>query len=117
MFCRGIRGAITVPKNTKKDIIAASVELLQKIVATNRIDTRDVACIIFTATPDLNAAFPAAAARQLGWTNVPLLCAREIDVPGSLARCLRILVLFNTDKAIGEIEHVYLRGTEKLRED
>ena len=117
MRCRGIRGATTVPENTKEAIIAASKELLQHIIEANKIGTSDVACVAFTTTPDLNAAFPAAAARELGWTQVPLLCGQEIDVPGSLSHCLRILVLFNTNKGIEEIVHVYLRGTEILRED
>ncbi len=106
-----------MPENTKESIIAASTELLQKIITTNKVEISDVTCIVFTTTTDLNAAFPAAAARKLGWTQVPLICAQEIDVPKSLARCLRILLLFNTDKSNEEIVHVYLGGTEILRED
>ena len=117
MWCRGIRGATTVPENTKEAIIAASKELLQNMIEANQVGINDIACILFTTTPDLNAAFPAAAARELGWTQVPLLCGHEIDVPGSLSRCLRILVLFNTNKGIEEIVSVYLRGTEILRDD
>ena len=117
MWCRGIRGATTVPENTKEAMIAASKELLQKMIEANQVGINDIACILFTTTPDLNAAFPAAAARELGWTQVPLLCGHEIDVPGSLSRCLRILVLFNTNKGIEEIVSVYLRGTEILRDD
>jgi len=117
LWCRGIRGATTVPENTKEAIIAASKELLQNMIEANQVGINDIACILFTTTPDLNAAFPAAAARELGWTQVPLLCGHEIDVPGSLSRCLRILVLFNTNKGIEEIVSVYLRGTEILRDD
>ena len=117
MWCRGIRGAITVPENTKEAIIAASKELLQNMIETNQVGISDIACILFTTTPDLNAAFPAAAARELGWTQVPLLCGHEMDVTGSLSRCLRVLVLFNTNKGIEEIVSVYLRGTEILRDD
>lgn len=117
MWCRGIRGAIRVPENTKESIIAASKELLQNMIEANQVGINDIACILFTTTPDLNAAFPAAAARELGWMQVPLLCGHEMDVTGSLSRCLRILVLFNTNKGIEEIVSVYLRGTEILRDD
>ncbi|MBM3142427.1 MAG: chorismate mutase [Chloroflexi bacterium] len=115
MWCRGIRGAITVSENTKEAIIAASKELLQNLMEANEVEISDVACILFTTTPDLNAAFPAAAARELGWTQVPLLCGHEMNVPGSLSSCLRILVLFNTNKRNEEIVHVYLGGAETLR--
>lgn len=115
MACRGIRGAITVPENTEEAIIAASNQLLQRMVEANGVQADEVACILFTTTCDLNAAFPAAAARQLGWRQVPLLCGHEMAVPGSLARCLRILLLFNTDKKNEEIVHVYLGGAEALR--
>lgn len=104
-------------ENTREAIVAASKELLQNMMEANEVEIGDVACILFTATPDLNAAFPAVAARELGWTQVPLLCGSEMDVPDSLPRCLRILVLFNTDKRNEEIVHVYLRGTEILRDD
>lgn len=117
MWCRGIRGAITVSENTKEAIIAASKELLQNLMEANEVEISDVACILFTTTPDLNAAFPAAAARELGWTQVPLLCGHEMNVPGSLSSCLRILVLFNTNKRNEEIVHVYLGGAETLRDE
>ena len=117
MWCRGIRGAITVSENTKEAIIAASKELLQNLMEANEVEISDVACILFTTTPDLNAAFPAAAARELGWTQVPLLCGHEMNVPGSLSSCLRILVLFNTNKRNEEIAHVYLGGAETLRDE
>ena len=117
MQCRGIRGAITVPENKKEAIAASTKELLQKIVDVNSINIGDVACIFFTTTSDLNAAFPAAAARELGWTRVPLLCGHEMNVPGSLPRCLRVLVLFNTDKKNEELIHVYLGGAMALRDE
>ncbi len=117
MWCRGIRGAITVPENTEAAIIAATKELLQRMIKVNDVEISDMACILFTTTSDLNAAFPAAAARALGWTRVPLLCGHEMNVPGSLPRCLRVLVLFNTDKRNEEIVHVYLGGAETLRDE
>jgi chorismate mutase len=115
MWCRGIRGATTVDNNTKEDILAAGKELLQKMVEANGIVPENVACAIFTTTPDLNAEFPAASARQLGWSNTALLCAQEMDVPGSLQKCLRILVLYNTEKSADEIVHVYIKGATKLK--
>ncbi|HIE16784.1 MAG TPA: chorismate mutase [Dehalococcoidia bacterium] len=115
MACRGIRGAITVPENTGEAIIAASKELLWKMIEANEVKADEVACIFFTTTCDLNAAFPAVAARQLGWGQVPLLCGHEMDVPGGLVRCLRILLLFNTDKKNEDIVHVYLGGAEVLK--
>ena len=116
MWCRGVRGATIVEGNTKEAILAATRELLKEMVAANDIDTDTIACAIFTTTPDLNNGFPAAAARQLGWSKVPLLDSREIDVPDSLPMCLRILILFNTEKRADEIEFVYLKGTQALRQ-
>jgi len=117
LWCRGIRGAITVPENTREAVIAATEELLQNMIEVNEVEISDIACILFTTTSDLNAAFPAAAARGLGWTHVPLLCGHEMNVPGSLPSCLRVLVLFNTDKGNEEIVHVYLGGAETLRDE
>jgi chorismate mutase len=117
LWCRGIRGAITVPENKKEAIGAATKELLQKMIKVNEVKISDIACILFTTTSDLNAAFPAAAARELGWTRVPLLCGHEMNVPGSLSSCLRVLVLFNTDKKNEEIVHVYLREAVTLRDE
>ena len=117
MWCQGIRGAITVSENTKEAIVAASKSLLQKLVEANEVEISDIACVLFTTTPDLNAAFPAAGARELGWTQVPLLCGHEMSVPGSLPRCLRVLVLFNTDKRNEDIVHVYLGDAVKLRDE
>jgi len=117
MACRGIRGATTADSNTVGGILEASRELLQKMIDANDIRPEDVACAVFTTTPDLHAAFPATAARQLGWTDAALLCATEIDVPGALDSCIRILVLLNTEKSAAEVNHVYIRGAEDLRSD
>ena len=103
--------------NTKEEILAAARELLQRMIESNNVERETVACMLFTTTPDLDAEFPAVAARQMGWTDVALLCGREMDVLGSLTRCLRILILFNTEKKAEEIEHVYIRGAERLRQD
>ncbi len=118
MRFRGIRGAVTVEANTEQAILDAASELLQRMVEANEVDADDIAGVIFTVTQDLTAAFPAEAARRLaGWTQVPLMCAQEIPVPGALARCIRILMLVNTTKTLDEIQHVYLRGAEQLRPD
>ncbi|MBN1661142.1 MAG: chorismate mutase [Anaerolineae bacterium] len=117
MPCRGVRGATTVDADSAEEIMAATRELLEQMVAVNGIDLADVASVIFTATPDLAAAFPARAAREMGWDRVPLLDAIEIPVPGSLPRCVRVLIHWNTDLAQAEVRHVYLRGTAVLRPD
>ncbi|MBI4294562.1 MAG: chorismate mutase [Chloroflexi bacterium] len=115
MWCRGIRGATTVEKNTKDAIVGATRELLQKMVQANDIRVEDVAFVLFTTTVDLNAEFPAVAARQLGWENSALLCAHEMNVPDSLPRCIRVLVMINTNKSVNEIVHVYIKGAANLR--
>lgn len=117
MWCRGIRGATTVDGDTVDDILRESKELLQEMIDANGIRPEDVACAIFTTTPDLNAAFPATAARQLGWTDVPLMCSKEIDVPGSVKGCIRILILYNTERSAEDIVHVYIKGASNLRSD
>ena len=116
MWCRGIRGATHVTSNTSEDILNASEELLKSIIKANDLKMENVAAIIFTLTPDLNAEFPARAARRLGWNEVPLLCAQEINVPQGLSSTLRILILCNTERKAEEINHVYLEGTEVLKE-
>jgi len=115
MKCRGIRGATTVEANTREHIQAATKELLQEMVTANGVEEDDVACIIFTTTPDLNAEFPAVAARELGFAQTALLCGHEMNVPDSLPRCLRILLLFNTEKRAEEIVHVDVKGAQNLR--
>jgi chorismate mutase len=117
VWCRGIRGATTVEADTAEAILAATTELLNEIVEANDLDFRDVASAQFTVTPDLTATFPARAARNLGWHQVPLLDAQEIPVSGSLARCVRVLIHWNTTKLQREIRHVYLRGAARLRQD
>ncbi len=104
-------------ENSKQAILEATKELLGQVIQANAINQEDVACVIFTTTPDLNAEFPAAAARELGWTQIALLCGHEIEVPGSLPRCLRLLLLVNTEKRSDELVHIYLRGAEVLRTD
>jgi chorismate mutase len=118
MRFRGIRGAITADANTEREILDATAIMLKAMAAQNEVDADDIAGVVFTVTPDLNAAFPAEAARRmLGWTQVPLMCTQEIPVPGALPRCVRALMLVNTTKTAGEVRHVYLRGAERLRPD
>ena len=113
---RGIRGATTADCNTKEAIVQATKELLEELIEANDIETDDVASAIFSTTPDLNAEFPAVAARQLGWIYVALMCGHEMAVPDAQARCVRVLILINTDKSPQELRNVYLRGAEKLRD-
>lgn len=114
---RGIRGAITVDENTVEQIEKATQEMLERIVTENSLALEDISSAIFTVTPDLNAAFPAAGARAIGWNTVPLMCCTEIPVQGALPRCIRVLLQVNTDKTQQEIHHVYLRNAVKLRQD
>jgi len=114
---RGIRGAITVERNTREEIIAATKELLLSLIRENEIEIEDIASIFFTLTPDLDAEFPALAARELGWQYVPLLCAQEIDVPGAMGKVLRVLMHVNTEKSQKELKHLYLKGAATLRLD
>ncbi len=113
--CRGIRGATVAAENTEVAIHSATRDLLSKLIDANQIEEQDVAAAYFTMTPDLNACFPAAAARQLGWNNNALMGATEVDVPGSLSRCIRVLILLNTDKEPQELVNLYLNGTVVLR--
>ncbi len=117
IVCRGVRGAITVPDNNAEEILAAARELLQAMVEANQIHPDDITSIYFTTTPDLNAAYPALAARQLGWSDAALMCAHEMDVPGGLPRCLRVLIHWNTTRSAREIVHVYLKEARALRPD
>ena len=117
MPCRGVRGATTVASNSREEILTATRQLLALMIRRNDLETKDVASAIFSATQDVDAEFPALAARQLGWLDVPLLCMHEINVPGSLPRCIRILVHWNTDKPQSEINHVYIKDAVKLRPD
>ena len=115
MLTRGIRGATTVDANTREAILDATTELLNAMVEANGIEVDHVASAFFTSSPDINAEFPALAARQMGWTHVALLCGHEMAVPGSLKMCLRILLHVNTEKPASELVHVYLRGARVLR--
>jgi chorismate mutase len=117
LYCRGIRGAITVERNHREDILAATTELLQALIQRNELQAEDIASAIFTVTDDLDAAFPALAARTLGWTEIALICTREIPVPGSLDKCIRVLLHVNTEHSAAELQHVYLRGAARLRPD
>ncbi len=113
--CRGLRGATRAESNTAEEIYSSTREMLQRLIHANDIAERDVAMAYFTVTPDLNAAFPAAAARQLGWNSTALMCATEIQVPGSLPSCIRVLILINTDKEPEDLQNIYLKGTDVLR--
>ena len=118
MYIRGIRGAITVEEDRAESILAATGKLLTAMLEANpSLRSKDVASVIFTLSPDLCSAYPARAARQLGWVNVPLLCAQEIAVPGGLPRCIRVLIHWNTDLAQSQIKHVYLKEALILRPD
>ncbi|MHB8158658.1 MAG: chorismate mutase [Desulfocucumaceae bacterium] len=115
---RGIRGATTVEKNHSAEILESTRELLSHIVSENNIDTEDIAAAFFTVTDDLNAEFPATAAREfMGWTHVPMLCGNEIDIPGRLKKCIRVMVIVNTEKTQKELKHIYLKGATTLRKD
>ncbi len=115
--CRGVRGATTVQADDRDQILTATRQLLALMIRRNDIEATDVASATFTITQDLGAEFPALAARQLGWLEVPLLCAYEISVPNSLPRCIRVLVHWNTSKPQSAIEHVYIHEAKKLRPD
>jgi chorismate mutase len=117
MLCRGVRGATTADSNSRDDILTATRQLLALMIRINGIEPQHVASAVFSLTRDLDAEFPALAARQLGWIDVPLLCTYEVDVPGSLRRCIRVLIHWNTDKAQHEIRHIYVKDAERLRPD
>ncbi len=115
---RAVRGATTVENNTADEIFDATVELLNKMVEENSIDSEEIINVIFTLTHDLDAAFPAKAARiHLSWNTVPMICTQEIPVPDSLQKCIRVLITFNTAKPKSEIRHIYLREAKSLRPD
>ena len=116
MYCRGIRGATSVERNDREEILSATAELLQLLIRQNDLQTEDIVSAIFSLTEDLDAEFPAVAARvMLGWTEVPMMCTREIPVPGSLGKCIRVLLHVNTTRSLAEIQHVYIRGAVDLR--
>ncbi len=117
MICRGVRGATTVDRNNREEILAATRQLLALMIRRNSIEKEDVASALFSTTPDLDAEFPALAARQMGWLHVPLLCSHEMVVPGSLPLCIRVMLHWNTSKGQEEIHHVYVHDAERLRPD
>jgi chorismate mutase len=118
MMVRGIRGATTVRTNSEKEIVKETLALLQEIVAQNEINPEDIASLLITVTDDVTAAFPAKAIRLMeGWELVPLMCALEIPVPGSLELCIRMMVTVNTTKSQAEINHIYMNEAIRLRPD
>lgn len=117
MMFRGVRGATTATENTAEAIVSATRELLRAVIQANGIEEDYVASVIFTTTPDLNAAYPAQAGREIGWRRTALMGCQEIDAPDGLPRCIRVLIHWNTTRTLDEITHVYMRGTEKLRRD
>ncbi len=114
---RAIRGAITVDSNDRQDILNATDELLRALIKENSIVKEDIISIIFSVTSDLNAVFPAVAARQMGLTDIAMMCTHEVDVPGSLRRCIRVMMHFNTEKSNAELKYIYLKDAKKLRPD
>ena len=121
MPVRGIRGATTAARNEADAIVAATEELLRELVRLNDIDLEEVAFAYFTTTPDLDAEFPAVAARRLGWVDVPLLCGHDLAVrqpnPRGVARCVRVILLYNTERRQREMRHAYLRGARAIKQD
>lgn len=118
MMIRGIRGATTVTNNDASEIVDATEELLREMIRANDVKASDVASVLISVTDDLTAAFPAQALRRIeGWTYVPVMCMREIPVPGSLQRCIRVMMTAETPKAQEEVVHIYLRNAVQLRPD
>lgn len=114
---RGLRGATTCAADTPELIAEATQELLRAMMARNGLDHDDVVSVLFTTSPDLTSAFPATGARGVGFGDVPLLCASEINVPGAMPRCVRVLMHVYTSRAREDLRHVYLRGAQTLRDD
>ena len=117
MKMRGIRGAITVDADKPQAILDATKRLLTEMTKRNGIELDDIASVLFSMTRDLDAAFPALGAREMGWVNVPMLHFTEIDVPGAMPRCIRILMHVQTARSQEAIEHTYLEGARELRPD
>jgi chorismate mutase len=114
---RAVRGAIQVDANAREQILEATTELVTEVMTRNALTTDDVISVLFTTTPDLTAEFPALAARKLGFHEVPLLCATELDVAHALPRVIRLMAHIETDRPRSEVQHVYLRGATALRLD
>lgn len=117
MYVRALRGATTIDNNTKDEIFSASQEMIKKLIDDNEINIDDIASIIFSVTPDIDAAFPAASVRKMGISNVPLLDVAQPQVDGALKMCIRVIIHFNTEKNNEELKHAYLRGAKILRPD
>ena len=117
MAVRAIRGAVQLDSDQREHMLASVAELVSAILERNSLNVDDLISIVFTATPDLHCEFPAVGARDIGITDVPLLCAQEIDVAGAMPRVIRILAHADTDLTKAEIQHVYLRGAVALRKD
>jgi chorismate mutase len=115
IYCRGIRGATTAAANTRESILEATRDMLARLIEANDLRHDDIASAIFSTTPDLNAEFPAVAARELGWLDTALFCTHEMNVPGSLPRCIRVLIHWNTTRRADEVVHVYIREASTLR--
>ncbi len=117
MPVRAVRGATTVNDNNPEEIIRNTKELLKKTIELNNIKTEDIVSIFFTTTIDLDSIFPSVAAREMGYTNVPLMCASELNIKDSLKKCIRIMMHINSNKNLDEITHIYLNNAKKLRPD
>ena len=117
LLVRALRGATTVERNDAEDIAVATRELLTSMIEANEVDVQEIISVLFTTSPDLTAAFPAAAARGIGFQTVPLMCASEIDVPGAKPLCIRVMMHAYTARTRAEIRHVYLRDAQNLRDD
>ncbi|WP_150253738.1 chorismate mutase [Nocardiopsis deserti] len=117
MAVRAIRGAVQVDADEREQVLEATAELVSEVMRRNALETDDVISVLFTATPDLNSEFPALAARKLGFSDVPLMCATEIAVPHALPRVVRLMAHVETDRSRSELQHVYLRGAQALRLD
>jgi chorismate mutase len=115
IYCRGIRGATTAAANTREAILEATRDMLVRLIEANNLHPDDIASAIFSTTADLNAEFPAVAARELGWLDTALFCTHEMAVPGSLPRCIRVLIHWNTTRRADEVVHVYIREASTLR--
>ena len=114
---RALRGATTVDADTADDVRSRTIELLQAMVARNEVDHDDIISILFTATDDIHSMFPASAAREIGFGDIPLICARELDIVDATPLCIRVLMHLNTDRSNAELRHVYLEGASGLRDD
>ena len=117
MAVRAVRGATQIEQDDRQEVLDATTELLTAVLERNELEPEDLISVVFTATPDVRSEFPAYAARQMGITDVPLLCASEIDVPGAMPRVLRLLAHVDTDLPRSAVRHVYLRGAAALRTD